>query len=130
MAGRQARSAAHVCRVDTRNLDAKYRIVLPQVEELRELKIMLADKLEQWALDYEARGMEKGRQEGRQEGMQQGVHKGEALALRKLLTKRFGAVPDSMGARIEVASLEQIEVWFDRAVDAASLTDIFGTMPD
>lgn len=97
---------------------AKYRIVLPQVEELQELKIMLADKLEQWALDHEARGMEKG------------VHKGEALALRKLLTKRFGAVPDSMGARIEAASLEQIETWFDRAVDAASLAEIFGAMPD
>ncbi len=105
---------------------AKYRIVLPQVEELQELKIMLADKLEQWALDHEARGMEK----GRQEGMQQGVHKGEALALRKLLTKRFGAVPDSMGARIEAASLEQIETWFDHAVDAASLADIFGAMSD
>lgn len=101
---------------------AKYRIVLPQVEELQELRIMLADKLEQWALDHEARGMEKGRREG--------VHKGEALALCKLLARRFGAVPDSIGSRIEAASLEQIETWFDRAVDAASLAEIFGAMPD
>ena len=45
-----------------------YGILLPQVDDLQEIKVMLADRLEQWALAYIAEGELKGRQEGKQEG--------------------------------------------------------------
>ena len=70
---------------------------------------MLADKLEGWAKAYIA--------EGKQEG--------EALALQKLLAKRFGVIPVEITAQIANASLEQIEQWFDTAIDASFLTDVF-----
>ena len=82
---------------------------------------MLADKLEGWAKAYIAEGKQEGRQEGKQEGRQEG----EALALQKLLAKRFGVIPVEITAQIANASLEQIEQWFDTAIDAHFLTDVF-----
>ncbi|WP_288130933.1 DUF4351 domain-containing protein [Accumulibacter sp.] len=90
---------------------AEYRIVLPQIDDLQELNVMLAERLEEWAHAYKA--------EGKAEG--------EALALQKLLKKRFGAVPSDVLAKISAASLEQIDAWLDQVLDAESLDDIFGT---
>ena len=74
---------------------------------------MLADKLEQWALAYIAGGELKGKQEG------------EMLALQRLLSKRFEAIPADITRLISNAPLEAIERWFDRAIDARQLSDIF-----
>ncbi len=103
----------------------EYGIVMPQVDELQEIRVMLADKLEVWAKAYIAEGKQEGRQEGKQEGRQEGRQEGEALALQKLLAKRFGVIPVEITAQIANASLEQIEQWFDTAIDASFLTDIF-----
>lgn len=96
----------------------EYRIVLPQIDDLQEIKVMLADRLEEWALDYEAQGMQKGEQKG--------VQKGEALALQRLLTKRFGTITPGITALIAAASVEEIEAWFDQAIDAIHMDDVFG----
>ena len=92
----------------------EYSILLPEVNDLQELRIMLADQLEVWAHGYKA------------EGMQQGMLQGEALALQKLLTKRFGVIPANILTSISFASRAQIEEWFDRAIDADGYTDVFG----
>ena len=89
---------------------AEYRIVLPRIDDLQELNVMLAERLEEWAHAYKA--------EGKAEG--------EALALQRLLKKRFGAVPSDVLVKISVASLEQIDAWLDQVLDARSLDDIFG----
>jgi hypothetical protein len=89
---------------------AEYRIVLPRIDDLQELKVMLAERLEEWAQAYKA--------EGKAEG--------EALALQKLLKKRFGAVPAEVLGKISAASLEQIDAWLDQVLDARSLDDLFG----
>ncbi len=65
-------------------------------------------------------------EKGMQQGVQQGVQQGEALALRRLLAKRFGTVPSEISSRIASASREQIELWFDQAIDAPRLEDVFG----
>ena len=95
----------------------KYGILLPQVDDLQEIKVMLADRLEQWALAYIAEGELKGRQEGKQEG--------EMLALQRLLSKRFGNIPTEITCLISSAPVESIERWFDLAIDAQQLSDIF-----
>ena len=82
---------------------------------------MLADKLEEWAHGYIAEGELKGKQQGLQEGKQQG----EMLALQRLLAKRFGVIPMEIVALISQAPLEDIEKWFDRAIDAQQLSDVF-----
>ena len=99
----------------------EYGIVMPQVDELQEIRVMLADKLEVWAKAYIA----EGKQEGRQEGEIKGRQEGEALALQKLLAKRFGVIPVEITTQIANASLEQIEQWFDTAIDASFLNDVF-----
>ena len=86
---------------------------------------MLANKLEGWAKAYIAEGEIKGKQAGIQEGEIKGRQEGEALALQKLLAKRFGVIPVEITAQIANASLEQIEQWFDTAIDAHYLTDVF-----
>ena len=66
---------------------------------------------------------------GIEKGMQAGLQQGEALALQKLLTKRFGAVVPAIAVQIETADLSQIGVWFDRAIDAPNLDAVFGDTP-
>ncbi len=85
---------------------AEYRIALPQVDDLQELNVMLAERLEEWAHAYKAEG--------------------EALALQKLLRRRFGSIPAEVLQEISGASVEQIDIWLDQVLDAGSLEEIFG----
>lgn len=111
----------------------------------------LAERLVEWAAAYKAKGMQEGVaegvaqglqqgmqqgiqqgvqqgiQQGVQQGLQQGVQQGEALALQKLLSRRFGALSPEMTAQIASASREQIETWFDKAIDARQLGNVFGS---
>ena len=91
-----------------------YRILIQEVDDLQGLRIMLSERIKEWALDYKA------------QGMQQGMQQGEALALQKLLTKRFGAIPQDILVRIALASQEQVEAWFDVAIEAGGYVEIFG----
>ena len=102
-----------------------YNIILPQVDDLLEIKVMLSERIEQWALAYIAEGELKGKLEGELKGKLEGKHEGEMLALQKLLSKRFGAIPADITRLIANAPLEAIERWFDRAIDAQQLADIF-----
>ncbi|MEF8727422.1 MAG: Rpn family recombination-promoting nuclease/putative transposase [Accumulibacter sp.] len=94
---------------------AEYRIVLPRVDDLQELNVMLAERLEEWADAYKAEGKAEGRAEG------------EALALQKLLRRRFGSIPAEVLQEISRASVEQIDSWLDQVLDAGSLDDLFGS---
>ncbi|MBU6994219.1 DUF4351 domain-containing protein [Ferrovum myxofaciens] len=96
----------------------EYRILLPEVDDLQELRIMLSERMKEWAHQYEAEGVQK--------GMQKGMQQGEALALQRLLTKRFGGITPEILTRIASASQEQIENWFDQAIDASGYAEVFG----
>lgn len=91
----------------------EYGIVMPQVDDLQEIRVMLADKVEEWAKAYIA--------EGKQEGLQQG----EVLALQRLLAKRFGVIPADTIALIANAPVVDVERWLDRVIDAKQLSDVF-----
>ncbi len=130
---------------------SEYTVVLPDVQNLKELNMALAERLVEWAAAYKAKGMQEGVaegvaqglqqgmqqgiqqgvqqgiQQGVQQGLQQGVQQGEALALQKLLSRRFGALSPEMTAQIASASREQIETWFDKAIDARQLGNVFGS---
>ena len=78
-------------------------------------------------------GMQKGRQEGRQEGIQkgrqEGIQKGrqegEQILLQRMLTRRFGELPDWAQKRLLQASPEQLEQWADRLLDVPTLDGVF-----
>lgn len=61
---------------------------------------------------------ERGRQKGRLE-----AHRSLLL---KQLRLRFGAVPEADVARISAAGVEQLEVWTERVITAASLAEVLG----
>jgi len=87
--------------------------VLPELDNLQELRVMLAERLEEWAHGYEAKGM------------QQGMQQGEGAFLRRLLTRRFGALPNIIETSLAEAGIDQLEIWGDRILDAKSLGDVF-----
>ena len=79
------------------------------------------------------RGVELGVQQGMQQGMQQGIQKGmqqgernKAIAiLTRHLTKRFGPLSDATRQRLDTATLDQLDTWADRILDADSLDAVF-----
>jgi predicted transposase YdaD len=74
-------------------------------------------------------GIEKGLLQGMQRGLMQGrlegEQSGEAKALRRLLQKRFGPLSEDVLARLQAASIDELELWLDRALDADSLAGVF-----
>jgi hypothetical protein len=84
-------------------------ILLPQVDDLQGIKVISAVRLEHWALVY----------------IEEGELKGEILAFQRLLSKRFGAIPADITRLISNAPVEAIEHWFDLAIEARQLSEIF-----
>ncbi len=70
-------------------------------------------------------GMAKGMEKGMAKGLEKGRQTGEALSLQRLLSRRFGPLPPDLVATIDAAPISDIEVWFDKAIDAPSLSDVF-----
>lgn len=97
---------------------------------LKEFKMKLAERMDQWEAQAKLKGHREGHQEGHREGHQEGHQKGliegETLLLQRLLTRRFGILPADITARIAAASAADIEQWSDRLLDANHLDEIFG----
>ena len=55
-----------------------------------------------------------------------GRQEGESRLLRRLLVRRFGPLPGWAEERLAQASIEQVEEWGDRVLEAASLTEVLG----
>jgi hypothetical protein len=70
-------------------------------------------------------GIEKGLQQGLQQGLLQGRQEGEAALLQSLLARRFGALPDAFRIRLASATVDQLESWAIKVLDAQSLEEIF-----
>jgi len=104
---------------------SNYTIVLPEVQDLKELNMALAERIVEWAAGYKAQGV----QQGMQQGMQQGRRTEAANMLLMLLRTRFDKVPDDLAARVQTAAADVIEMWFARAINAPSLSAVFGDAP-
>ena len=100
---------------------SKHALVLPKVNDLKELKMSLAERFDEWAKEYEQKGIEK----GIEKGIAKGIAKGEALLLQRQLVRRFGALPNEVVNQIATATTRQLENWGDRVLDAATLDDVF-----
>ena len=69
-------------------------------------------------------GMREGRQEGRREGRQEGRQEGELTVLRRLIEKRFGAIPSWAEQRLAGRSTVELEDLSVRVLDATSIEDL------
>ena len=108
---------------------SKSTLVLPQVQDLKELKMTLAKSFDAWAQQHEQKGIEqgiaKGIEQGIEKGIEKGIAQGESVVLQRQLARRFGPLPTEVVAQIAAASVDEIELWCDRVLDAASLDDVF-----
>ncbi len=117
---------------------SSYNILLPEIQTLKEMKMALAERMAEWAENYKAQGMQagvlQGLEQGREQGLEQGMEKGRrteaANLLLTLLRGKFGAVSKDMAARVQDASADVIEMWFQRAITAPSLAAVFGDSPN
>ena len=98
---------------------------LPEIENLQEVHAMLAERVEEWTKNWKQQGLQEGLQQGRQEGRQEGQQQGLQESFMRLLSKRFGPVPNDVAQRVTIAPPEQITRWFDQAIDAPSLDKVF-----
>ncbi len=87
--------------------------VLEEQEKMRYVTSVEQLYSEKWMLQ----GLIQGRLEGEQSG--------EAKVLRRLLQKRFGPLSDDVLIRLQAASIDELELWLDRALDADSLAGVF-----
>ena len=74
---------------------------------------------------YSEKWMQQGMVQGLMQGRLEGEQSGEAKALRRLLQKRFGPLSDDVLTRLQAASIDELELWLDRALDADSLAGVF-----
>ncbi|MDR1661607.1 MAG: Rpn family recombination-promoting nuclease/putative transposase [Azoarcus sp.] len=75
-------------------------------------------------------GRMEGLQAGRMEGLQAGRMEGESTVLARLLSRRFGPLPDWARERLRQADAAQLETWADAVLEASSLTGVLGAPPN
>jgi hypothetical protein len=63
--------------------------------------------------------------EWKEQGRVEGLAEGQAMALMRILERRFGPAPGTVRARIAAAAPGEILQWLDRVIDAASLEEVF-----
>ncbi len=74
-------------------------------------------------------GRKEGREEGLQEGLQEGRQEGELAILRRMIGKRFGALPSVYEKRLAKLSSPELETLSLRLFDAKSIEDLFDRRP-
>ena len=115
---------------------------LPELHDLPEVQEMIEERIDAWKQNLVQQGVLQGIQQGIQqgeytgilkgklEGLQQGERKGklegQTQLLLRFLMRRFGVLPPAVAMQINAAkNLEQIEAWFDAAIDAPNLNAVF-----
>ena len=98
---------------------------VPDIDQLLKGTDMLETRVAKWRSDAVLEGKREGLQEGRQEGWQEAEHSTRLQLLQLLLNKRFGPLDPAILARLPLASTAQLDDWFQRALDASSLTEVF-----
>lgn len=82
---------------------------------------MLANRIDEW----ERQITDKAMQVGRSEGIEQGVVQGEQKVISRLLTKKFGELPDWTVEKLQPATSQELEKYEDNFLDAETLEQVF-----
>ncbi len=96
-------------------------VTLPNFEILLERKTMLAETVMEWTQQWKQQGLEQ----GLEQGLHRGNVEGSANVLERLLTKRYGPLPDDIHYRLHNATVDQLEHWADTFLDADTLAAVF-----
>ena len=105
-------------------------IAQERYREVRKMQLTWADKMLEKARKKGLRegrreGRQEGLQEGRQEGLQEGLLEGKRDDLLRILSTRFGPVPERTASQVRALdSIEALDRYLDRAVTAISLEEM------
>jgi hypothetical protein len=69
-------------------------------------------------------GIQQGIQQGVLQGIQQGIQQGRYVLLERILTRRFGTLPDWAQQRLKTAPSELLDRWAERVLEAESLQGV------
>ena len=78
---------------------------------------MLSEHVDEWT------------QKWKREGVREGERAGKRDALKRLLRVRFGDLPPWAQARIDAATLGQLDAWLDGLFQVATLDALLGGQP-
>ena len=92
---------------------------------LNEIELKQTRFYQEIAEEERQEGHQEGLQKGRQEGRKEGRKEGEQILLQRMLTRRFGDLPEWAQQQLLKASPKQLEQWADRLLDAPSLLELF-----
>ena len=95
-------------------------VAFPELTDLREVKTMLAERVQEWTREWR----EQGRKAGRQEGHQKGLLVGGRTVLIRQLEKKFGPLTDYHRQRLQAADAETLLVWSERLLTADTIDDV------
>ena len=59
-----------------------------------------------------------------EQGLQRGLQRGEAIALLRILTRRFGEIPLELAEKIRSLPIPQLEALIDAQIDFSSLDNL------
>jgi predicted transposase YdaD len=96
-------------------------VALPELGDLLEIKSMLAETVIEWTEQWKREGLDEGKRQGKLEGKLEG----EAVILERQLTRKFGPLSDATQSHLRTATLEQLEMWAERILDAQTLSSVF-----
>jgi hypothetical protein len=74
-----------------------------------EVKTLLAECVVEWTEPW------------KQQGLREGLQRGKVAVLERQFARKFGPLGEATRARLRGASLDQLETWADRILDAPSL---------
>ena len=116
-----------------RTIFAEELLMLDETENLTELLVELG-LAQKWVRDPRISGKmraeveAKAKAEGRSEGRTEGEVKAKREMTLAVLTRRFGDLPDALVERITTADADWCQHLFDRAITAASLSELIESM--
>jgi hypothetical protein len=94
------------------------------LNELQEVKSMLAERVIEWTEEWQRQGLERGLGLGRREGRREGRQEGEAAMLLRLLERRFGTVDEALRQRLQAADADTLLRWGERIFQASTAEDV------
>ncbi len=90
---------------------------IPELQDLQEAKIMLAERAASWPREWMAEGYEKGRSSGLLEGRRK--------TLVELAEEKFGSLEPRHADLIAQASQDQLRQWLKSILTASTADELF-----
>lgn len=86
---------------------------IPEINDLQEVKAMLAERVVEWTKEW------------KEEGVKEGRKKGETEVLLRLLKRKFGRLPEKYQLIVQSTNTDLILEYAERVLTAASINEVF-----